>query len=240
MAGWSKWLWGGLGWALGGPLGGILGFALGAIGESEQPLQQGSAYSKTLPGDFGSALLVLCGALMRADNKLLKSELDYVKRFFVSQFGEAYAKERMLLFREILKQDYDIQPVCIQIRQHLDYSSRLQLIHLLYGLAASDGDLHKEELSFIERVCRYMEISGADMNSMKAMFVKDANASYKILEIEPAASDDEVKKAYRRMAMKYHPDKVHHLGPQFQKDAQDKFKSINEAYEAIKKQRGIN
>ena len=72
------------------------------------------------------------------------------------------------------------------------------------------------------------------------MFVKDGDAAYKILEIEKSTGDDEVKKAYRRMAMKYHPDKVHHLGPEYQKDAQEKFKKINEAYESVKKQRGIN
>jgi DnaJ like chaperone protein len=238
MTGWNKWLWGGLGWALGGPLGGIIGFALGAIGETDIVKQAGSG-SRTLPGDFGSALLVLCGVLMKADNLLKKAELDFVKKFFVKQFGVEYAKERMLLFREILKQDYDIQPVCLQIKMHLDYSSRLQLIHLLYGLAAADDDLHQTEINFIARVCRFMDINDADMNSMKAMFVKDKNAPYKILEIPVTATDEEIKKAYRRMAMKYHPDKVHHLGPQFQKDAQEKFKSINEAYEEIKKQRGI-
>jgi DnaJ like chaperone protein len=41
------------------------------------------------------------------------------------------------------------------------------------------------------------------------------------------------------MAMKFHPDKVHHLGPEYQKDAQEKFRKINEAYEEIKKQRGM-
>jgi len=239
MAGWTKWLWGGLGWAVGGPLGGIIGFALGAIGETQQAAMQGSSHSRTMPGDFGSAMLVLFGALMRADNKLLKQELEFVKRFFVQQFGVDYAKERMLLFREILKQNYDIKPVCEQIRNNLDYSSRLQLVHLLYGLAAADGDMHEEEITFIATVSRYMEINQADVNSMKAMFVKDANAAYKILEIEVSATDDEVKKAYRRMAMKYHPDKVHHLGPEFQKDAQEKFKSINDAYEQIKKKRGL-
>lgn len=239
MANWAKWLWGGLGWALGGPIGGIIGFALGAIGETQQAKQIKGGSAGSTPGDFGSALLVLCGGLMKADEKVLVSELDFVKRFFVQQFGPEHAKQRMLLFREILKQNYEIEPICRQIKSHLNYSSRLQLIHLLYGLAAADTDIHQSEINYIARVCRFMEITDADLKSIKAMFVKDAQASYHILEIQKSVTDDEVKKAYRRMAMKYHPDKVHHLGAEFQKDAQEKFKKINEAYEDIKKQRGM-
>ena len=71
------------------------------------------------------------------------------------------------------------------------------------------------------------------------MFIVEADSSYKILEVEKTATNDEVKKAYRKMAVKYHPDKVHHLGPEYQKDAQEKFKKINEAYERVKKERGM-
>src|SRR4051794_16649808 len=97
MNGWAKWLWGGLGWAVAGPIGAILGFALGAAGENVemQTISSSTTGGKTAPGDFGSALLILCGGLMKADNRLLKSELDFVKHFFVNQFGIDYAKERM-------------------------------------------------------------------------------------------------------------------------------------------------
>ena len=238
--GWGKWLWGGLGWAVGGPVGAIIGFALGSMTEGEN-VQAYTAQNNAgnTPGDFGSALLVLCAALMKADNKLLKSELDYVKGFFVKQSGEENIRQRMLLFREILKQDIPLQPVCIQIRQQLDYSSRLELMHLLFGLANADGHVNEDEIRLLKLIGDYINISNADFVSMQAMFVKDKKAAYQILEIEVSVNDDEVKKAYRKMAMKYHPDKVHHLGPEFQKDAQDKFRKINEAYETIKKERNI-
>jgi DnaJ like chaperone protein len=42
------------------------------------------------------------------------------------------------------------------------------------------------------------------------------------------------------MALKYHTDKVSHLGEDFQKTADDKFKKVNEAYEKIKKERNIS
>jgi len=240
MSSWNKWLFGGLGWAVGGPVGAIIGFALGSLTENEQLKLKGSSRTGTLPGDFGSSLLILCGALMKADNQVKKSELDYVKAFFTRQFGAEYTRERILLFREILKQDYSVAEVCYQIKNNLDYSSRLELIHLLFGLARADGDLHASETSFIEHISGLLEIKVPDFVSIKAMFVKDKLAAYKILEIDVTVSDDELKKAYRRMAVKYHPDKVHHLGPDFRKDAEEKFKKINEAYEIIKKERGIN
>jgi len=68
----------------------------------------------------------------------------------------------------------------------------------------------------------------------------DRDWAYKSLEIEPTATDDEIKKAYRKMAKKYHPDLVNELGEDVKKSATEKFRSINEAYESLKKQRGIS
>ncbi|HNP47618.1 MAG TPA: TerB family tellurite resistance protein [Bacteroidia bacterium] len=238
MSTWNKWILGGLGWTLGGPIGGIIGFALGAI--TEEGKKTYSSGSSILPNDFSAALLVLCAAVMKADQKVMRSELDYVKNFFSRQFGEAHTRERMLLFREILNQDIEIGPVCAQVRQFVDTSARLQLLHLLFGLAASDGQVSNPELTVIGQIAVLIGISQKDFESMKAMFIKDTDSVYKILEIEKTASDEELKKAYRRMAMKYHPDKVHHLGPEYAKDAQEKFKKINEAYESVKRERGIS
>jgi DnaJ like chaperone protein len=237
MSKWNKWLWGGLGWAFGGPIGGIIGFAIGAMTEGRETVS-GRA-GNTRPGDFGSALLILCGALMKTDRRVTRAELDYVKAFFVRQFGADYTRERMLLFREILKQDYSVTEVCAQIRRNMDYASRLELMHLLFGLARADGDVHAGELSFLESTAGYLGIGLSDFASIKAMFVRDRHAVYRILEIDPSAKDEEVKKAYRRMAVKYHPDKVHHLGPDFRKDAEEKFKKISEAYETIREERGM-
>ncbi|MBK7849587.1 MAG: TerB family tellurite resistance protein [Bacteroidetes bacterium] len=238
MSTWNKWIFGGLGWALGGPIGGIIGFALGAISEEGQKTYTTSGRN-ILPNDFSAALLVLCAAVMKADQKVMRSELDFVKNFFSRQFGEAHTRERMILFREILNQEIEIGPVCAQVRQFVDPSARLQLLHLLFGLANSDGGVSEPELAVIGQIAVLIGIGQKDFESMKAMFIKDTDSAYKILEIEKSTSDEEVKKAYRKMAMKYHPDKVHHLGPEYAKDAQEKFKKINEAYESVKRERGL-
>ncbi|MFC1543327.1 TerB family tellurite resistance protein [Candidatus Neomarinimicrobiota bacterium] len=241
MARWEKWLWGGLGWAMLGPIGGIMGFALGAardqtLGDS---LSRGAGtYPRTRPGDFGVSLLVLFAAVMRADEHFHKPELNFVKEFFLRHFGKAYTQERMILFKDILEQDYPLPDVCRQIRRNMDYPSRLELIHLLFGLAQADGEVHKAETYIIGEIGGYIGISRADYQSIKAMFVKDTTSAYQILEIDPNADKETIKKAYRRMANKYHPDKVNHLGEDFLKIAEDKFKAINEAYQDIKRERG--
>ncbi|MEO0311672.1 MAG: hypothetical protein RIQ89_1329 [Bacteroidota bacterium] len=242
MSTWNKWIFGGLGWALGGPIGGILGFAVGAISEdATRKYKPGeNKPNNVLPNDFSAALMVLCAAVMKADQKVMRSELEFVRDFFTRQFGESITQQRMIIFRELLKQDIAIGQVCQQIRGHVDHAARLQLLHFLFGVAAADGSVSTSEEQVISQISYLLGISEKDLLSIRAMFVKDATANYKILEIAAEASDDEVKKAYRKMAMKYHPDKVHHLGPDFQKDAQEKFRKINDAFEQIKKQRGFS
>jgi len=239
MGKFGKWIAGGLGWAIFGPLGGILGFAIGSLMENVD-VQQKSGYSMTTTGSFAASLLVLIAAVMKADGKVMKSELDYIKKYFVQSFGNESAAEAIRMLRDILKQNIPVQSVCIQIKQNLDYSSRLELIHLMLGVAKADGQVDAGELNTIALIARYLGISSKDFDSIKSMFVEDVNSAYKILEIEPTASDEEVKKAYRKMAVKYHPDKVSHLGEDFQQKAKEKFQRVNEAYEKIKKERGLN
>lgn len=236
----GKWVGGGLGWAFGGPIGAILGFAFGSMYDGMQSgkyaYQQGA---QTMRGDFSVSLLILSAAIMKADNRVTKSELDYVKAFLIRQFGPQAGQEQVITLREILKQDYNLADVSRQIGQHMDYSSKLQLLHYLFGLSGADGHTHPKEVDMIEAICNYMGIRSADFKSIKAMFVKDINSAYQILETTPDANDEELKKAYRAMAVRYHPDKVAHLGEDVKRAATEKFQKVQAAYEEIKKQRGI-
>ena len=241
----KKWLWGGLGWVMGGPIGAILGFAFASMNEDRASRWTGSrrrgrAYAQTKTADFVISILVLFAKVMKADGQLLKSELDYVKRFLKQQFGVNQTREFMTLFKDILEQDYPLKDVCRQIQRSMDHPSRLELIHVLFGLSAADGHVHPLEVREIQTIANYLNINSRDYESIKAMFTKDELAHYKILEIDKSASDSEVKKAYRKMANKYHPDKVAHLGEEMQKLAEEKFKAVNDAYQQIKKDRGIS
>jgi DnaJ like chaperone protein len=241
MGRFGKWLGGGLGFVMGGPIGGLLGFLVGSMVDSTTV--QTSAYtsgeSRTTQGAFGVSLLVLIAAVMKADGKVVKSELEYVKQFFVRQFGSDSAAEATRMLRDLLSQEIPVKDVSEQIGRNMDYSSRLQLLHLLFNVSLADGAIHTSEMSVIEMISGYLGISATDFRSIRNMFVPETDSSYKILEIEKSVSDDEVKKAYRRMAMKYHPDKVSHLGEDFKKTADEKFKKVNEAYGKIKKERNM-
>jgi len=243
MAKFGKWIGGGLGWAVGGPIGAIFGFVVGSIIDSSTTgIQQRPAtgYSgRTTAGGYVMSLLVLVAAVMKADGQVLKSELNYVKKFLVHNFGEASAAEGIKLLRDILKQHIPLNEVCRQIRDNMDYSARLQLLHFLFGIAAADGHVDGRERKLIEDIGQRTGLNDSDFESIQAMFVRNIDADYKILEIDPNSSDEDLKKAYRRMAMKYHPDKVSHLGEDFQKAAKEKFQMVNRAYENIKKERKI-
>jgi len=243
MGKFAKWIGGGLGFVFGGPIGGLLGFFLGSVVDSstvtwEQTGNRGTIY-RTTPGDFGMSLIVLIAAVMKADGKVLKSELDYVKQFFISQFGADTAREALQMLKDLLQKEIPLRDVCMQIRSNMDYPSRLQLIHILYNISAADNRFEPAETKVIRSIADMLGISQTDYDSIRNMFIPATDAAYRILEVERTATDEELKKAYRKMALKYHPDKVSHLGDDFRKTAEEKFKAVNEAWEKIKKERNI-
>ncbi|WP_321515745.1 TerB family tellurite resistance protein [Marinifilum fragile] len=238
MGKYGKWIAGGLGWAFLGPIGGILGYLVGSAFDTIE-IEGGKVAGQTRQGDFVMSLLVLVAAVMKADGKVLRSELDYVKANLVKSFGVGRATEAIGMLKDILKQNIPVEEVCRQVQVHLDYSSRLQLMHFLFGIAQADGSISSSEQAIIDKISYYLGIQGNDYSSIKSMFVQDTDSSYKILGLTKDATDEEVKKAYKKMAVKYHPDKVSYLGEDVQEAAKEKFQKVNEAFEKIKKERGF-
>ena len=232
-----------VGWWLGGPIGMIIGGLIGSAAESSTSSVKNIFHehdsSRQAQGGFYASLLVLMAAVMKADGKILNSELDYVKRYLIGTLGSEKAKEYLMLLRDILKKHIPTRDVCTQIRVNLDYSSRLELIHLLYGIGLADGQLDESEAELIYIIASQLGISNQDIISLRNTYSSTIDSAYKILEIEPTVSNEEIKKAYRKMALRYHPDKVEHLGDDFRKSANEKFQKVNEAFEKIKKQRGF-
>ena len=245
----GKFIGGGLGWALGGPIGALVGFALGAAFDNAK-IETGADGMPTVDtprggttqGDFAVVLVVLSAAVMKADGKILRSELNYVREFFTRQFGKTESDHQMKLLRDVLNKEIPVRQVCLQIKSQMPHALRLQLMHYLFGIADADGHIDDSEVVMIKRIASYLGISPSDFESIRAMFQKGPSKenAYKILEIDPSVTDDQVKKAYRRMAVKYHPDKVSSLGEEFQLAAKEKFQKVQEAYETIKKERGMH
>jgi len=245
----GKWILGGLGFALGGPIGALIGVFVASLFDASKQTIEVGGYSQDIPhssrqrtteGDIRVSIIVLLACVIKADGKVLKSEIASIKPFLVRNFGEEGAKQALQLLKQLLEQNINPTEIAQQIRQHVNYSVRLELVHLLLEVAKSDGEVADSECIVIEHIAIPMGISAADYQSLLSLYRKqrDANWAYNALEIDPSASDEEVKKAYRRMAMKYHPDKVANAGENIREQATEKFRAINEAYEYIKQVRG--
>ena len=246
MANFSKWLGAGLGWTFAGPIGGILGFVLGSFVDefSESELsdfrRQDNRKMTTQSGDFEISLLVLAAIVIKSDGGVDRRELDFVRSSFISMYGKERANHAFKLFKGIIKNNkISTRQVCLQINRHMNHASRLQLLHFLFGVAKADGMVTEKELFKISSISGYLNINQRDFNSIKAMFYNEVDSAYKILEISKSASDTEVKRAYRKMVKKYHPDKLQNLGPEHLKGAEDKFRQVQKAYEQIQKERGM-
>ncbi len=237
--GYGKWIAGGLGWTFGGPIGALIGFALGSLFEKTKHATSTGSQEETMRGDFAVAFVVLVAAVMKADGKILKSELNYVKTYILKFFGEGKAKDMLKILKELLQKDINVYEVTSQVKANMNYSSRLQLLHFLYGIAQADGHIDITEINIINDIADGIGITNADKISIKNMYIADEDATYKILGVSSADNNEIIKKAYKKMAIKYHPDKVSYLGNEARLAAEEKFKNINEAYEKIKKIRNI-
>ncbi|EGV43820.1 molecular chaperone DjiA [Bizionia argentinensis JUB59] len=251
----SKWIGAALGWSFGGPIGAIIGMALGGVVDAlsdrkdVEPVfkqgQQRSAYrtsatrQQTRSGDFEVSLLVLASIVIKADGKQDQRELDFVRQQFAHMYGKERANHAFQLFKNINKQEIPVQQVCLQIRQMMDHPSRLQLLHFLFGIANADGHVSEAEVNKIHTISGYLGIRSIDYESIKAMFYNSSDNAYIILEIEKSATVAEIKAAHRKMAKKYHPDRVIHLGAEHQKGAEEKFRQVQGAYEQLQKERGF-
>ena len=251
MGKFAKWLGAGAGFTMGGPIGAIIGFAVGSFIDGvsiedftkeqqeyqrrSEPQRRGRATS----GDFEITLLILASVVIKADGKIDQRELDYVRMHFVKMYGKERANHAFKLFNGIIKKKISTRQVCLQIRQHMSHSSRLQLLHFLFGIAKADGQVTASEEEEIRKISSYLYINEHDYSSIKAMFYNEVDGAYKMLEITKSATNDELKKAYRKMAKKYHPDKLEGLGEEHKEGAKEKFQNIQAAYEQIKKERGL-
>jgi len=249
MGSFTKWLGAGLGFTLGGPIGAIIGFALGSLVDGfstadllieEREYQQKKrvqGHVNTQSGDFEISLLVLAAIVIKADKKVDQRELNFVRAHFIGMYGKERANNAFKLFNGIIKKEISARQVCIQIRQHMPHASRLQLLHFLFGIAKADEFVTASEIDEIRKIAGYLYINSYDFESIKNMFYDASDNAYKILEIQKNATVPEIKKAYRKMVKKFHPDKLQDLGPEHIKGGKEKFQQIQNAYEKIKKER---
>ena len=191
--------------------------------------------------DVPTQLMALSAFMMKSDGKVLKAELNYVKAFLANQFGQSFVHKHLQTLKHFLDSPtIPITEICSDISMRMSTETRIQLLHYLFGIAQADGTVSDIEIQHLEQIARWMKVPPLDFRSVQGMFKKNLDADYEVLGIASSATDDEVKKAYRQMAVRYHPDKVASMGEEFQKGAKEKFQRIQEAYENIKKARNIS
>jgi DnaJ like chaperone protein len=205
----------------------------------EDFIRQQFGQQRQSTAQFSSALLILSAEVMKADGKVLRAELDYVKQFLVQQFGREYAPQYLQELKGYLNQQSNLEQTCYNFRNYIPHQQKQILVQYLFGIAQSDGNVSNTELNVIQRIASLLGLRQFEFDQLKSMFWKDSANAYSTLGLGKEASDSEVKAAYRKLAREHHPDKVASLGEQHQKAAKEKFQKIQEAYETVKKERGL-
>mgnify|MGYP002624859363 CR=1 FL=1 len=207
-----------------------------------QRMQQGNRNS------FLFSLLVLSSYIIKADGKAMHSEMELVRQMMRQNFGDQSVSQGNdilnKLFDEQKREGWQqfkmtVSDCCAQIARNTAYSERLQLLNYLVMIAQADGVVHPKEIEALRECAQWMRISAGDLESMLHLEGSTLEDAYKVLGVSPDASDDEVKKAYRRLALKHHPDKVAALGDDVRKAAEKKLQEINAAKDRIWKARGL-
>lgn len=185
----------------------------------------------------------------KIDGRITKDEIQTIHRFF--QYNLHYNQTKMLWVKEIIKEATSSSPsldsLLKEFKETFAYEPRLILLELVFQILYTKQNVPENELLIARRIATYLEISAYDQRTIEAKYKyghqysttpsRDAvDQYYATLGLKKGASKEEIKKAYRKLSMKYHPDKVRHLGDEFQKIAEEKMKEINAAHDYFKKQ----
>ncbi len=272
----GKWIGSALGWILSGGnvLGAIAGYCIGSLlSDATSTAERENGFNgngNTFRNDYSDtqfnqrpfeedrnsflfSMLVLSSYIIKADGKIMHSEMNCVRNFLRNNFGEQAVQQGediLLKLFEMQKQQgattfkETIRKSCVEISFHMNIGQRLQLLDYLIIIAKVDGIVSPEEVYALKEVATYLGLSAQDVDSMLNMEASSnqqigLDEAYKILGISPNATNDEVKAAYRKMALKHHPDRVSTLGDDVCEAAEKKFQEINNAKERIYKARGL-
>lgn len=251
----GKWFIGALGLMHGGILGGIAGFVLGALfeyitdtGSQESTKEEESTIDNASRNRFLFSLMVISAHIIKADGRIMHSEMEYVRRFLIHNFGEEAKDEgneilmRIFEYRKLQgeeKWQNDIIEACNEIRMMMPIEHRLQLISMLVEIAKADGELTSSEYDAIRHIANILGISDDTINQLMSLGKNTLADAYKVFGVEPTATNEEIRKKYRKLALQYHPDRVATLGNDIKENAKRKFQELNEAKEIIWKERGM-
>lgn len=247
-----KWIFAIIGYLIGKLWGAWIGFVIGSMLDSSREDSQNDQNDDNRRSQsrdqFVKALLELAAHVISADGKIMHSEMEVVRTFLRNSFGESlmhkYNKVLLGIFEQRKDETYTVsrnrvQNYCYSLSSIMPEEQRLQLVAFLCEIAKADGGVQESEIGALRDIVSALQLNVALLDQLLNLGGTSIDEAYRVLGITKDASDDEVKKAYRRMALKYHPDKVAALGPDIQEAAKKQFQQINEAKEIIYKARRI-
>lgn len=186
--------------------------------------------------------------IAKIDGKITREEISTIHRFF--QYNLRYSQAQMFWVKDLIKEAVDatqpLESLLQEFRTTFAYEPRLILLELVYQILYTKSEVPAAELGVARNIAAYLQISTYDQRTIEAKYMyrrqqpgaahRDSSTHYyAVLGLEPGADLEAIKKAYRTLSMKYHPDKVVHLGEEFRRVAEEKMKEINVAYEYFKK-----
>ncbi len=246
----ENWLKDGIGKVSDSPIGTVVESAVGKVYKKIKTIQDPAGVNDVIKrNEFEVSLLILAASVIKADGDVSKFQIDYVKEFLLKNFDNQFIEARMFLLEKILEKKFNLKDVCDQIKKIKSHAVRLQLVKFLFHVADADLEIDTSELKVIRKIASYLGVSEKDYYSLRSIFLKgkgivppkeEEENNYTILEVEPTSTVDEIKQSYRRLAKKFHPDRIQHLGEDVIEAAKDKFQQLTEAYDAIMKSRGDN
>jgi len=255
------------GGTLGAIAGFILGTVFDTFtGKSSDTSSEGNAYSaygnttaedilnrtrQSQQGDrngFLFSLMVLSAHIIQADGKIMHSEMELVRNFLRANFGETAVEQGnniLLRLFDYRKQHGEqswkqqIGEACRQMRMAMPEEHRLQLVAFLADIAKADGNTAESEIRELRNVAYNLGLNPQVIDQMLSLGGQSLNDAYKVLGLTKDATDDEVRKAYRKLALQYHPDRVATLGEDVKEAAKKKFQELNDAKDRIYKARNL-
>ncbi len=203
----------------------------------------------TRPKDFETSLLALSAIIIKADGIINKTELNYVRNYFIRTYGKEKANHSFRNFKKLVQNRTSSRELCARISNFMAYPARVQLIKFLFDVANSDGNVSASEELEIRKIASYMLIRQMDYIRLRLMYFNNqrtdysysqsSDYEYEILGLSENATNDEIKKAYRTLVKKYHPDRLQNASKEDITIAKEKFQKIQSAYEKIKSKRGF-
>jgi DnaJ like chaperone protein len=234
MADYEKWLGAGLGYAVAGPIGGWMGYMAGNF------IKSGKKKDSNLPiSELEANLIVLASHLIKVDGKISVEEIEFVRIFLKEYFPENHSDERIRMLHHCLQKEYDLNIVCDQLRMFTTIETRKQIVRFMLDLAASDNEISERENFFIFKVAGYLNVNDIEYRKLKKYSTEQDSEAFRILGVNPKDDIVAIRNAYRKLILKFHPDRNKEATIEELKKLSEKLQEIKTAYEQIKLQRGI-